>query len=504
MTHRARFRLSRLACVCIAGAASFFLPTSAGAQDEATLERFYEGTEVLRRIFFDQGFAPIASFDDLANENPKDVILFFLGSKGIQRFPGLEGFVRRGGAVMIATSFPLTPRAWDEVTALSGWQILGQPLEYRTEMQDIPQADRKHYFYEERPHCPFLVPRKQSGDPFDRLFLKPGATDTILDRVAANEPSYLLPTRRGPRATELASLPRHGFEELRPRRPVRMLPAIAVGGLLGEGRFLVVASHRVFLNRMMLPSDTDNVDFARNCLSLLQERSDGTRKKILFVELEGKVNSDFNVKLMEFDPLEHLPELIAAGVLEFGRWLPQLQVKLARAEERDNFHRDLWRILESKGITGSDVMHWVLVTSSAFFAVYGLYRIGGPGRYRIDSTAPLLPRVLAGHQPQVTLIEQRRQALLDDNNLWEAAREKARTVLVAAGIPGPGPGGRAPRVRVRGGWWGRWRTQRRVLRLWRLAFDPKPQRVPKTAWAPIDRELGELKAALASGDVRFA
>ncbi len=501
MTHRARFRLSGLG-LCVAVVAAFLFTTSAGAQDEATLEKFYEGTEVLRRIFFDQGFEAMGSFDEAKREDPRNVILFFLGSNQIQAFGGLENFVQKGGAVMIATSFPTTDRGWPEVTTLSGWHILGQPVEYQREIGEVKEEDRNRVYYEGKPHCPFLIPLRRSGDAFDKLFLRPGTTDSVLDHVAANEPTDLHPTRRAPRALPLASLPPHWSEEQRPRRLVNRSPVIVVGGSLGEGRFLLVASHRLFLNRMMLPDETDNVDFARNCLSVLQERNGGTRKKILFVD-RGVVNADFNVKLMDFDPLEHLPELIAAGVVEFGKWLPQLQSNLARAEERDDFHRGLWHILDSKGITGSDVMRWLLVTSSALFAVYGLYRLGGPGRFRIDATAPLLSRVVAKHQPQVPLMERRQQAMLDDNNLWEAAREKALTVLVAAGVPGPGPSGRAPRVRVRGGWWQRWQTRRQVLRLWRLAFDPKPQLVPKAAWDLIDGELGELKAALASGDVRF-
>ena len=55
---------------------------------------------VLRRIFFDQKFEPLHSFDEL-NGDEKNKIVFFLGSSGIDKVSGLETFVRNGGAVMI-------------------------------------------------------------------------------------------------------------------------------------------------------------------------------------------------------------------------------------------------------------------------------------------------------------------------------------------------------------------------------------------------------------------
>ena len=43
-------------------------------------------------------------------------------------------------------------------------------------------------------------------------------------------------------------------------------------GLVGgtRGRILLVADHSIFINMMMLPTDTDNVEFASNCLEYLR------------------------------------------------------------------------------------------------------------------------------------------------------------------------------------------------------------------------------------------
>jgi hypothetical protein len=483
MNHRARFRLSPIAGACLA---ALVFPTAGPAQDEATLEEFYENTHLVRRMFFDEGLTPLGSFEEARRAKPRDVILFFLGSSRIQAFGGLKAFVEAGGAVMIATSLAPTNDGAKEIADLAGWSIAVPPREYQAAMGR---------YYQEKPFCPFLDPVKRSETRLGRIFARPGTADAVLDHVAANEPSHLIPTTR-PQGARLAYFP-DVFSEGRLSSP----RVAAVGGQSGQGRFVIVASHRLFVNRMML-ADTDNMDFARNCLAFLRERAGGERRTVLFVD-RGIVNTHFDVPLMEYDPLEHLPELLAAGVIEFGRWLPKLQANLARAEEHDEFHRGMWHILEAHGVTGHDVMRWLVVSAGALFAVYGLCRIGGPGRYRVDSSAPLLPRVVAKHRAKVPLMDRRQQAMFDTGNLWEAARARARAVLLQAGVPEPGPTGREPRVEARGGWWQRRRTRRRALRLWRLAFDPKPQLVPWAAWDVVGRELDELSAELARGDVRF-
>jgi hypothetical protein len=504
MTHRAPPRFSTLAARCVVALAIVSgFPVPAAAQTQEERERFYEGTEVLRRIFFDRDCTPIESFRDvLERENPKDVILFFLGSGGIERIDGLVDFVRSGGAVMIATSNPVRSRdAETAIAELTGLEIVGRRLVYP---RDTSDPDR--VCYEGKPHCPILL----AGDPvsarFDRLFRAPGTGEPL--RVVANEPTYFstVDRRRLP-GNVLAYLPPGAvFEDT--RAPIGSGDgeiAVAVGGELGEGRFIVVANHRLFLNRMMLPQDTKNVEFARNCLSVLEARRDGgTRKKVLFVQY-GHVNPNFNVPLKDLDiPIpDNLPEILAGGIVQLGKWLPQLQTNLAESQRRDEFRSGLWRVLKYHNITGADLMHWVVLVVSALFAVYGLVRIVGPGRYRLDPATPLLPSVVARHRPKTSLFERRRKEMLDNNNLWEAARDRARMVLLAAGVSEPGPGGREPKVEVRGGWWHRLRTRRRVLRLWRLAFDPTPQLVPRSAWELINRELDGLKAALASGAVRL-
>ena len=500
MIHRARFHLAWLPRVCIAAlAAAFLLPARAGADPIEERERIYEGTEILRRIFHKRKFEAIEQFDDLKGDE-KNSIVFFLGSSGIDSIPGgLDDFVRAGGAVMIATNNPVGSRdARRQLAALTGLSVAGEPVVFPSEFHDTNEL-----CYQGKAHCPWLVPLDPTGDAF-HLFVKPGTGETL--RVATNEPSYL----RSPRnellrnVEVLACLPPGGTIEGNRGRFQENTQLTLVGGVVEKGRLLLLANHRLFLNRMMVPRDTYNVEFALNCLSMLEEREGGRRSKLLFVEF-GNINTKFDVPIRELPDLpDNLPELFAAGLLELGRRLPLLQAHLARAEEKDEFHSGLWRLLAAKGITGPDVLRWTFFIGSGLFAFYGLMRIFGPGRHRVDASTPLLPRVIEKHLPAGSLFERRRQAMLDNNNLWEAARDRARTVLLEAGVPEPRTGDHPPRVRSNGRMWQRWRTSRRVLRLWRLAFDPTPQLVPKSAWDIITRELAELTAALASGAVRLA
>ena len=93
--------------------------------------------------------------------------------------------------------------------------------------------------------------------------------------------------------------------------------------------------------------------------------------------------------------------------------------------------------------------------------------------------------------------------MLDNNNLWEAARARAHEVLLAAGVPEARPDSRVPKVQVRGGWWRRWRTRRRVETLWRLAYGKRPRRLRRSGWQPLLREADWLRAGLADGTIRL-
>jgi hypothetical protein len=114
---------------------------------------------------------------------------------------------------------------------------------------------------------------------------------------------------------------------------------------------------------------------------------------------------------------------------------------------------------------------------------------------------PLLAEA-AGCTTPGSLLELRQQQLLKSDNLWANARQVARASFLAAGLSAPVDPFRPPVVRVAGGLWQRWQRQRQVLRLWRLAFDPRPCRVRSNQWESLLVELEQLRADLANGSVQ--
>jgi hypothetical protein len=112
---------------------------------------------------------------------------------------------------------------------------------------------------------------------------------------------------------------------------------------------------------------------------------------------------------------------------------------------------------------------------------------------------PLLSKALREHEPKAPLLDQRRRALLRSGNVWEMGHRLARECFESAGVA---PTGAAPRVvMARGSRWQRWRVNRRVARLWRLARGDAPKPLSPAALQHRLREIDELKTALANGTI---
>src|SRR5262245_7064024 len=158
--------------------------------------------------------------------------------------------------------------------------------------------------------------------------------------------------------------------------------------------------------------------------------------------------------------------------------------------------------MKRNNIKPAELAKRAVLMGTLLFLIWGLFRVNA-GRYRLASTTPLLSRFVSLNRPDAPLFVRRRRALLDGNNLYEPARTLARETFVAAGLTLPGAG-QGPRIETTVRWWRGWRLRRMTRRLWNLAFDATPQAVPKSAWPTLQRELDEVKAALANGKVRVA
>jgi hypothetical protein len=256
----------------------------------------------------------------------------------------------------------------------------------------------------------------------------------------------------------------------------------------------VIADHSIYINEMMLPADNHNVEFTTNCVTWLI--GDGKqRTKVLFVE-NGQVRDNFDIPL-KYETLP-LDKAIALFVGAGNRKLEQFNERLVEPEGQAAADTFLQQWLENRKVPMEMFGEVLVIALTLTLMLFGCYRVGVQGRYRIDQSVPLLTRVLELEVPPRPLMEQRQEAQLQSGNLWEAARDQARQCFAAQAVST----GAAPEVRVRGNWWRRWRQRRRVQRLWRLAFSSRPLRVSPRRFKWLLAEIEQLKTELRDGTVR--
>src|SRR5262249_26880893 len=134
----------------------------AGAAQEPLLEgraerkkALLEGTHVFRRLLHDAGCTPLENFEALGSEDPKDVVLIILGD--LDRIVdldrvirgGLGPFVRKGGAVLLASDRPLlNPDSARDLEDLSGVR--------NVDAQTLVLAGNVQKAYKHLPFCPVL------------------------------------------------------------------------------------------------------------------------------------------------------------------------------------------------------------------------------------------------------------------------------------------------------------------------------------------------------------
>jgi hypothetical protein len=483
-------------------------------------------TDVFRRLLFEFRFQPLPDFAQLQT-NPSESLLIVLGDPSClsrHNFPnGLKSFVEQGGATLIATDKETAGETQENLSALAGVTLNGELLTCKR-----PDAD-SCYFNSE--YCPFVGPDvnfaafKNLTNMFGTLapLIDPGGLLALFRnphpnrpdlRVATNTPSYLRKVRGlwpPGGICSLAHLPAscasadHYFSD----SSLPDAPLFAVGGTLGKGRVLVLADHSIFINRMILPRDNDNLEFAINCLhwlrggvpaprELLHAANDpqaakkllGQRDKVLLWD-DGTIRKDFEVPLMTA-PIKPSLDMAPAVVAALDR-------AVTRMEDENVFNRTLReRMEEMSGGRSRVVRNVVYALTLAAILLLG-YLFLWRGRHRPESAVPLLAHAVSQHEPKASLLEQRRRALLRSDNVWEMAHQLARQYFESAGIPLSGNA--APRVAMQGSWWQRWRIRRRVARLWQLARGEAPARIPPATLNRWLRDLEELKTDLANGTI---
>jgi hypothetical protein len=471
-----------LAALIVAATLAVPAPAQAPQQQPVAVR-----TDALRWLLGDHlKFEPVSA-PLLLTENPKETVLIVLGDlKWLQtKMPGsVTSFVEQGGALLAASDKP-TGEATQDLMNLAGVWITPSHV----------VCGKKDSCYQNQPDMPFVVSSAAklpdgTANPFDGL-----------KKVATNIPSALIKNGPLPTGTEvLAIFPRFSDydSEVSEKNKFNLkVLTFAVGGQRGEGRFLVLADHSVFINEMMLAKDTDNIFFTRRCLAWLG--SDGQRKRAMLVE-DGYIYPNFNVALRKLPPIPPL-KILEQMFLHRDELVEESQRRFAQAEQDGRVDAGIMNALGAKDQEGtgrlSRYLWWGI---GGCLAGLVFYRLRNEGRHLPETGLPRLGAAVAGQRPAAPLFEQRQRAQVAAGNLWEAARGLARQRL------GPLAGSEGPPAAslVAGGGWRRRRAARtRLRRLWEIAYGSVPVAVPPARWEFFLAELEAFQRDVADGTVKL-
>jgi hypothetical protein len=461
-------------------AAFFLLPASrCHAAEEDTQLPFGTGTHALRAILKQRfNVTPLDPEERrLIPDQTAGLLLVVLGDTRYLNELGdraVRRFVEGGGALLVASDQKSHKALQDAFGVRVSGYFLKVPADARM-APGIPLA------YRRLEDCPFVRNFDDKDHPIFRT----------ITQIATNRPSYLA-FAANPKVKSLARFPLLAYLEGQDGPTPEELKGpgyrFAAGANFGAGKVLVLSDHSIFINDMMLRTDNDNFFFAVNCIDWLTDG--GKRNHALFIE-DGQYVTDFNIALKEAPPLPLPPE----GVL-----VEKINQLLASVDA-DYFNRAI-----SNNVGRDRELRFIVLLLTGLLIVYGLWRFS-KARHRIERQEPLLAACLARQGGTGTLVRQRNEAMLRQDNYWEPAHQLARQWF--ASIPGfdeagyGGPWRMAPSITVRGGWWrGRILTGQ-VQRLWQLAAGELPERISAVHYRRLQEELRLVQTALADGTLQL-
>jgi hypothetical protein len=426
---------------------------------------FAQGTHLFRRILYDLGLHPLRSRDQLAAQ-PEKTLLILLGETDYLKASELEAFVRRGGAVLLATD-----RDCQTILQPFRVEIVGSPVKVN--------ADTR-YAYKKSSDCIFIQPGGQDFSLFENLSL-----ENNLSRVATNRPGFVVPAPGCPLKVQ-AVFPLRSWAMHEQSTHYGL--TFAVGGSFGRGRLLILSDHSVLINAMMWQQDIENFDFAYNCVNWLTE---GKRTEVLFLE-EGEIRATFEVPLKDLPP-PPLPPLKAI--------VETVDKTLGELERENVFNRAIHNAVTDATSPPEKWLRVLILISTGVLAMVAFARLS-QARHRLEKAAPLAVSALAQAAP-ATLFEQRHRSMEQDRNFWEAARALARQGIESAlGVPFQAQQ-QASEVAVaelpalQGSWWRKWRLRRRFNRLWQLAYGTEPVRISPQQLKRLRSQIEGMKTGLA-------
>jgi hypothetical protein len=487
-------RRVRLLLACIL-AGVLGAPT-ASAQ-EAPPMPFGQGTHALRGILrhkFNVNPLRRAEFEEkVARGQVSSVVLVVLGDPGyLNEFDKaeLQGFVRKGGALFVATDY----RTEGTLKHAFGAAVTGDFLQ-------VESGSALGYLGLAR--CPLIL--KFEAHP---IFW-------TIREIATNKPSHVVLSAKSP-LKYLASFPQEAHLEKHAaplKENGRDEYRFAAGSNFGSGRVLVLSDHSIFINDMIVPGNNDNSFFAKRCFDWLTDA--GKRNEVLFVE-DGRVVTDFNVSFKEPPPLPFRLPSEGALIQKGNELLAGLDVagglnriindRIPGAPPGPNGEVDPMLDAERKR---ENIFLLAVLLLSGLLGVYGFYRLT-QARQRLDGAEPRLAACLAAPGNTPTLIERRNQDMSRQNNYWETAHQLARQCFASL-IGGDERGGKrrpargaTPHINIKAGWWRRRSLKRQVVRLWRLASGQVPEKVTAEEFRRLQQELREVRSALDDGTLRLS
>jgi hypothetical protein len=422
-----------------------------------------QGTHAFRLVLNRSGLEAIQKPEEL---DAKNCILIVFGETQIldtDVIPGgLGGFLKKGGAVLIATDRPNQGK----------WQSIFK-IEFKDQFVHAPS--RIEYQYKAHVECPFVVDLHVKDIPIFRGY----------SEVATNKPAYFI--NIGPTLKTLATFPDGSWAEST-RNRLEDLPgvAFAAAGPLGEGRALILSDHSVFINGMMIQSDNDNFDFAFQCIRWLKDGDKRTR--VLFLD-EGEPITDLKVP----EALDDIP-------------MPSVEILnrlLAKIEQEDLFNK---LIRGPEGQRMGDILRVLTIVITTAVTGLGCYRFLH-ARHRHESGEPLFSGKLAQLTPEYTLMTQRHLDMVKADNFWEAAHHLTRDWFhsVNPELMGKEDGSSRsalPQFTIDAGWWARRSWKGKLNKTWQLAAG-SPRRLTAAEFARFIIQLDELKAAHNRGILQF-
>ena len=417
--------------------------------------------EGFRYRLFQNGIDPLRSLNDLET-NHHNTIIILVGPASLENYlPHVRRAVEMGASILIASD-----RSSRNSLFPYGVQITG-------ESASSLNPDDCYRRWASYPYVrPFQSPLLQDRESAHAIFAE--FKDRGADAIATNDPSILrivnLRTARPPVAlagyADSTDILERDFD---PRRDL-----FAAAGTLGDGRFLVLADHSVFVNRMILKDDNANLAFTENCITWL--KGDENRTRCLFVE-DGEIKTDFELAIPDSND-SNLQKYLKMMLLA-ERHGDKI---VADLEARDFFNR-----LVLMRFSVREIVRLILIALTLMLLFIGFVRLV-KSRTKPDPARAMITPELAAMIPRGSAIQQRFDSQLDTENVYENARQLVRDHLVVLDAE-PDKQGRAPIVEVRDGYRDESSLRKRIARLWQIGFGAQPITIKPEGWTKLTTDL---------------